>query len=169
MSTNLNILLPQKPDDVWPSRDEFPLGTINTTRFRLVFPKMPYLEVFCNVIPIPRVSFGIANQDSTYLNIKHPGEKLYFDNLSADFLVDNEMKNYVEIFNWMQRISTLGLNQDTVSDAKILVNTKTFNFYNVYPISIGGDFILNSTNTDIQFPSCNVVFAYDNFNIQYNP
>ncbi len=162
MASNLTPYLPSDTDSVWPTTNEFPVGTINPTKFQLVFPKMPYLQVFCNTIIVPNINLGTANQGSTFLDLKHPGEKLYYQNLECTFLVDSEMKNYRQLHDWMKRISVEGYNSDVVADAKLLINNNAITFQDVYPVSLG-TFILDATATDIQFPSCQITFAYNKF------
>lgn len=165
MATNISQFLPTETSSVWPTTNDFPVGTINPSKFQLVFPKMPYLQVFCNVVIVPNMNLGTANQSSTFLDLKHPGEKLYYQNLECTFLVDSEMKNFKHIHQWMKKLSVEGYNSDIVTDAKLLINNNTINFYEVFPVSLGS-LILDSTATDIQYPSCQVVFAYNNYDIE---
>ena len=147
---------------VWPSQNEFPVGPINPTRFQLAFPKLPHLEMFCNVVILPNVNLGMATQSNRILDLKQPGEKLYFNTLECTFLIDNKMKNYFEIFSWMKRISTSGLNKDSYADCHLLTDVGTFVFENSFPISLGNA-VFDATATDINYPSCQVSFAYDQF------
>ena len=147
---------------VWPTNAEFPVGTINPTRFQLVFPKLPHLEMFCNVVILPNVNLGVANQSTRIVDLKQPGEKLYFNVLECTFLIDNRMKNYLEIFSWMKRISVAGLAVDSFADCHLVTDVGTIVFENAFPISLGNA-IFDATATDINYPSCQVSFAYDQF------
>lgn len=147
---------------VWPTTSTFPLGTTNPTRFQLVFPTLPFLEMFCNVVTLPDVNLGMITHSTRLLDLKQPGEKLNFDTLHCQFLFDNEMKNYKEIFSWMKRISVQGLHASDRVPVRLLTDTGVFIFDKVFPISIGST-RWDSTATDIQTLSCDVVFAYDQF------
>lgn len=155
MTTNIS-------STVWPSQDAFPVGSINPTRFQLVFPKLPHLEMFCNVVILPNVNLGVANQSTRIVDLKHPGEKLYFNILECTFLIDYRMNNYKEIFSWMKRISVSGLASDSFADCHLITGAGTVVFENAFPISLGNA-IFDSTATDINTPSCQVSFAYDQF------
>ena len=147
---------------VWPTQDTFPLGTTNPTRFQLVFPTLPFLEMFCNTITLPNVSLGMVKHSTRIHDLKQPGEKLYFETLQCRFLFDNEMRNYKEIYNWMKKISVLGLHEEDRLPVRLLTETGVFIFEKVFPISLGST-NWDSTATDIQFLSCDVEFAYDLF------
>ena len=146
---------------VW-SPNAFPVGTYDPTRFQLVFPGLPNLEMFLNVISVPNVNLGMANHTTRLIDLKQPGEKLYFSVLECSFIFDVKMNNYKELYNWMKRISVMGLHESDVQDARLITEIGVFVFQNVYPISLGGA-VFDATATDIQSPSCQVTFAYDLF------
>ena len=78
---------------VWPTQDTFPLGTTNPTRFQLVFPTLPFLEMFCNTITLPNVSLGMVKHSTRIHDLKHQVENYYFEHLHLRLLFDNEIRN----------------------------------------------------------------------------
>ena len=141
------------------------MGATNPTRFQLVFPRIPHLEMFCNVIILPNVNMEVAPQNTPYLDMRTTGEKLKFGQLETTFLFDAEMKNYKYLFDWMKNISTQNLHKEDAIDARLITTTGVFVFVNVFPVSLGTA-IFDSTKTDIEYPTCQAIFAYDHFFIE---
>lgn len=147
---------------IWPDTNSFPLGTTNPTRFQLVFPTLPHLEMFCNVISLPGISLGTAQRTTRIADLKLTGEKLYYDVLGVEFLFDNQMQNWKEIHDWMKRISVQGLHASDAVPVRLITNVGVFIFEDVFPISLG-QAVFDATQTDIQTPSCNVQFVYNRY------
>ena len=72
--------------------------------FNFILTHSPKVDFYCNSANLPEISMGTAIQ-STYLkNIDIPGDKIDYQDLVIQFLVDEEMENYLEIYNWMMSI-----------------------------------------------------------------
>jgi hypothetical protein len=48
------------------------------------------------------MSLGIANQATYLKDIPVPGDKINFEDLTLRFIVDEDMVNYTEIYNWIK-------------------------------------------------------------------
>lgn len=149
-------------NQVWPDSSSFPIGTNNPTRFQLIFPTLPFLEMFCNRVNLPGISLGMATQSTRIADLKQPGEKLYYDILQVEFLFDNQMKNWKHVHDWMKRISVQGLHASDAVPVRLVTNTGTFVFENVFPIALG-QALYDAAVTDIETPSCPIQFAYDRY------
>ena len=69
--------------------------------FKFNLAKHPKVDFFSNSARIPEVNLATAVQ-STYLkDIDIPGEKLTFGDFTLKFLVDENMENYMTIYNWL--------------------------------------------------------------------
>ena len=75
---------------------------LSPTGFKFTLDKTPGVAFFCNQANIPSLDLGIAVQPTYLKDIDRPGDKLVFGDLSVRFLVDENLKNYMEIQNWMR-------------------------------------------------------------------
>ena len=75
------------------------------TGFNFVLEKAQAVDFFCQSANVPSVSMIPTVQPGRLRNIPVPGDELYYEDLSVRFLVDEEMKNYLEIHDWL---TTLG-------------------------------------------------------------
>ena len=133
--------------------------------FRLDIERIPMATFFCQSVSVPGVTLGEIEQLSPMINIPIPGDKLEFESLSTTFLIDEDLKNYIEIMNWMRGLGTpetleeyetlqktsptydtttnIGLAKDVVSDITlhILTNSKNTNkeivFRDCFPTALG--------------------------------
>ena len=80
------------------------------TKFRFGVIKLPKVEFFCTAANIPGISLGSASQNTPLKDIPIPGDKLDYDNLNIQFLVDENLENYREIHGWL---TGLGFPKDT--------------------------------------------------------
>ena len=80
------------------------------TKFRFGVIKLPKVEFFCTAANIPGISLGNANQPTPLKDIPIPGDKLDYDNLTIQFLVDENLDNYREIHGGL---TGLGFPKDT--------------------------------------------------------
>ena len=70
--------------------------------FKFGLKRSPAVAFFCNEANIPSIDLGVAEQPSYLKNIPVPGDKIQFGDLSLRFLVDEDLKNYMEIQNWIR-------------------------------------------------------------------
>ena len=69
--------------------------------FRVVFGRLQNVEYFCQSINLPKMTLGAAMQPTPFVNIPHTGDKMEYDPFTIMFKVDEDMANYLEIYNWM--------------------------------------------------------------------
>jgi len=75
---------------------------LSPTGFKFTIKKAPGATFFCNQANIPSLDLGIAVQ-STYLkDIDVPGDKIRFGDLNIQFLIDENMTNYIELQKWIR-------------------------------------------------------------------
>jgi hypothetical protein len=75
---------------------------LSPTGFKFSLKRTPKVAFFCNSANIPDITLGIAVQPTYLKDIELPGDKLIFGDLTLRFLVDEDLKNYLEIQNWMR-------------------------------------------------------------------
>ena len=47
-----------------------------------------------------------ADTGTRYNKLRHPGDELYYEDLYIKFLVDENLKNYYQVHDWMREIAT---------------------------------------------------------------
>jgi hypothetical protein len=70
--------------------------------FDFRFRKLPNVNYFVQSVNLPGVQLGEAVLPSPFINIPIPGEHMMFGDLMLTFRVDENMENYIELFNWIQ-------------------------------------------------------------------
>ena len=123
--------------------------------FKFNLQKAPTVDFFSQSANIPSINLGVAIQ-STYLkDIPVPGDKLVFNDFSIRFLVDENLKNYLEISNWMR-----GLGYPESLDEAIPLNTEAF--------SDGGLVIFNSSMNAIARVNFKDMFPTDLTQLEFD-
>ena len=82
--------------------DVFDYSQIN--QFRVYLPLFPVTEWFVTRANIPGVSLGQAVQATPFTDMPVVGDKLTYDDFYFTFIVDEQLKNYQEIHNWLVNI-----------------------------------------------------------------
>jgi len=87
--TNIQLRQPAKLDYASP------------IQFRFKCTKLPEVEFTCQTANIPGISLGGAIQSTPLVDIPIPGDKISFQSLDINFLVDENLNNYKEIHDWL--------------------------------------------------------------------
>ena len=134
--------------------------TINRNRFANV-------EYFITGITIPNVSLGESAQGFRGHTSFMSGDTISYDTLSLRFAIDEDLKNYREIFDWMISNRENGLD---FSDMILSVLTnhnngnREFQFRDAFPISLSGvEFTTQAT--DVEYLQADVSFRYSEFSV----
>ena len=167
---------------------------LNKNNFRLLIEKVPTVEYYVQSVNIPSLSFvEVSVPTRIGVNAFFPGDKVEFGNLSVSFIVDEDVSNYKEIYDWMDSIipisdsvdfSTLtgtertnlgqlaDINDDLQQYSQITLVTNTnknipnryFKFYDAFPISLSG--IDLQSGSDAEPAICTVEFRFTHFDIE---
>ena len=160
--------------------------------FKFVLNRCPKVDFYCNTANIPDVSLGVAEQRSYLKDIPVPGDKLTYGDLSLNFIVDEDMENYLQIYQWMTSLGyPESLDQfqelrdidnmlpeppvpgdffNERSDATLLILNSDYNvsvrvkFKDVFPVSLSG-IPFNATNEEQQYYTANAIFRYTIFDV----
>ena len=154
--------------------------------FKFNLAKYPKVDFFSNSARIPELSLAITNQPTYLKDIDIPGEKLTYGDFTLRFLVDENMENYISVYNWLkglgfpetaQEYKDLTTDKDGQRDNKEAFCDGTLRILNsnyrevakvkftdLFPISLTSlDF--DATNTDIQFFTAEATFKYTIYNL----
>ena len=71
------------------------------TQWRLTFNRIPKTTWFCTAANVPGITLGEASYPSPMADMFITGDKLTFDTLNITFMVDEELQNYRELWDWL--------------------------------------------------------------------
>ena len=71
------------------------------TQWRLAFNRVPKTTWFCTAANVPGITLGEAMFPTPMLDTYVTGDKLTFETLNITFIVDEELQNYRELWDWM--------------------------------------------------------------------
>lgn len=171
----------QLPGDLLMDNDYQPTNRnkLTTNRFLFILTRAPYLTYFCQRVNLPSIGFGTSIQSNpTSIEIKRPGTRLVYEDLQVGFIVDEEMKNWLEIHNWMTKIGTYDTVNDyltenqKISTALIYILSASYKplltveFYDIYPTFLTSiDF--DVTSPDTEFVVSTATFSYTHYKIKF--
>ena len=105
----------------WQSEQPTNQNYLSPVNFDFQINKLPKTKWFLTGATLPSINFSEAVHSTTLAIQSYlPGDNITFDPLNITFLVDEDMTNYQEIFNWIMQ---LGPGMDT-DDFQTLTNTK---------------------------------------------
>lgn len=167
--------------DTQPINQSFlsPLG------FKLQIKKTPTMNYFVQKVSIPSVNLGTADVDTPFTKIPFPGTRLTFGNLQVTFKVDEDMANYLEIFDWMKSMGFpdnfdqyAGIASQSIqsgsgifSDITLITLSSAMNpnkeitFFDCFPVDLSS-IDLDSTSADVEYVTATVTFANRRFDVK---
>ena len=85
------------------------INQLNIVNFEIGFSRLPTIEYFCQRVNIPAVILGDTFQPTPFLNTPVEGDTLTFEAVNMSFILDEDLQNYIEMYNWM---TALGFPRD---------------------------------------------------------
>jgi len=151
------------------------LNLLNGTSFKVDINKTitPNLEYFITSANLPGISVAAAMHPTMNRNLKMPGDKIEYMPLELVFLVDENMKNWQEIYDWLLVEVT---SKDSIhGDLKhrdltlTIMNShnnigKQIQFVDCFPTELSG-LEFNLQNTDVQYLTATVTIEYSYYKI----
>jgi len=160
---------------------------LHANKFQLNFGRTPNTQYFCQSVTVPGISMSEIQSPTPFSDLYLPGEKPIYDLLNVTFLVDEEMKAWLEIYDWIraltfpenyQEYQSLGtLNPNSLnkkpqySDCTITVLTAAnnpivrFHYYEVFPTSIS-TVIMNASDSPDNVITADATFRYSRFDVE---
>ena len=75
-----------------------------SNQFKVFLPIFPTTEWFVVRANIPSVTLGTADRYTPFVNIQLVGDHITYGDFSMTFIVDENLKNYMEMYNWVKNI-----------------------------------------------------------------
>jgi hypothetical protein len=152
--------------------------------FKFMIQKMPHVNYFTTSANIPDMTLGqIDTIDNTFIKLPVPGDKLTFGLLTIRFRVDEDLKNFSEVYDWMiglgypdnfqqrsdlqQGVQRLG---EVYSDASLMITTAAYKpnievkFIDAYPVSVSMP-EFNIEETTVTPMNADATFAYRKYEL----
>ena len=89
------------PEIQWVNRQPEQMNYLRPSGFRFLIQGLPQVTYFCQAANIPTINLGFITQYTPLVDIPRPGEKLQFGELNIQFLIQEDMQNYSELYNWL--------------------------------------------------------------------
>ena len=159
--------------------------------FKFNLQRSPGTAYFCNQANIPDITLGVTEQPSYLRQIPTPGDMMDFGDLNLRFLVDEDLKNFMEIQNWMRGLgfpesvqefrdltktgsrpekSYKSEGDDIYSDGTLQILSSNMvarfnvNFKDLFPVSLT-TLTFDATDTDIEYFTADATFKYTSYNL----
>ena len=146
--------------------------------------KCPATSFFIQSTEVPGVSGIAVYEPNPFVKIPMTYDHLEYEPLTVSFKVDEDLQNYLEIFNWITALGTpesyeqykklydipLYTGDGLYSDISLIIlqSNKEANFeatfIDAFPISIS-KLPFNSTLTDVKYITATVSFKYSYFTL----
>jgi hypothetical protein len=157
---------------------------LSPLNFKFFIKKTPYTNFFIQKINLPGIRLVQVDTSNPFVKTPYAGDHIDFSTLNLNFKVDEDLKNYLEIHNW---IIGLGFpeNHDQYKDLSdkpiytgdgifsdmtltILSSTKTPNyeitFVDAFPITLS-DLYFNTIDNNVTFLNADATFKYTHYTI----
>lgn len=163
------------------------INPLSPNGFLFTVTKLPDVSFFCQQVNLPGITLGEPEFANPFSRQPIPGDSLTFDTLNVQFLVDEEMKNFTAIYDWMvglgfpenytqyqELVGSRAKGQSeliaNVSDATLIilgsnnVKVKEIYFKDVFPTSIES-LLFSTTSTEVNYLVGNAQFRFGYYKI----
>lgn len=150
-----------------------------TVGFKFGIKKLPTTNYFIQSINIPGLKLGFIERPNPFLKYPIPGDQLQFNDFTMTFKVDEDMKNYIEIYDWMiglgfpdnfDQYKLIDSKKSSTGDGKlsdgtieILNSARVPNLQvtiiDMFPQSLS-DIIFDARDVNLEYAQATVIFKY---------
>ena len=151
-----------------------------TNFFQLEITRLPTVTYFCQSVGLPSLNLTPVDQPTSGgLFPKWIGGRYNFEDITVSFIVDENMKNWIEVFEWMKDIGTIdGLNnpisgkqtEESFSDILLTITNSVYKpkyyirFEGAFPIALSG-IEFNSALGENEPVVASATFTYTSYDI----
>jgi hypothetical protein len=171
------------------AKDFSPCDTdiLQASKYILTFPRIAATQFFCQAVNLPGVSTNPTGIDTPFSSLPIPGDKIQYEPLVIEFLIDEELQSWRVLHDWLHGIAfptefaeyknlkdlsrySSELKYPQYADAELILLSASNNpkirikFVDVFPVSLGG------INLDLRLDSshimlCTCTFKYSRYEI----
>ena len=152
---------------------------LQPTKFLLTLDRIGATQYFCQSVNLPGVSLGEVNRATPFLDMYSPGTKLTYSPLDVEFLVDEELQSWKNIYDWFTSIADPDgfekrngskelQNNKHFSDATLTILSGLNNpilriqYTNLFPLSIN-DIQFDTTQSADTIITASATFRYQSY------
>lgn len=165
-------------------------NVLHPNKFQVTFAALPTIVYWAQSVNIPGLNIGEVPRQTPFIDLWSPGEKLNINPFSLTFTVDEDLRGWLEIYEWMRgmsfpkdfheyknlpaRLTAAGVAGLTpfpqFSDAALTIldskqNPKIrISFHNCFPTSLT-DILLSSTSDPESLITADATFRFDLYEI----
>ena len=149
--------------------------------FKFQLGNFPEVNYFCQAATLPGISIGTIAVPTPLKTIELSGDEVTFEELSIRFVVDENMKNWLAIYDWIiglgfpteegqAKYKKLAATSELTTDAVLTVLTSNMNpqinfrFHECFPLNLSS-IAFDSGGTDIDYVTADVSFRYDVYEV----
>ncbi|HIK66992.1 MAG TPA: hypothetical protein EYF95_03345 [Flavobacteriales bacterium] len=158
------------------------LSYLSPVGFKFSLANFPEVTYFCQAANIPGISLSTIPIPLPYKDIEEPGDTVSYEELTIRFIIDENMKNWLSIYDWItalgfstpehaQKRQILKNNMELKTDAVLTVLTSNMNaqmnfkFFECFPLNLSS-ISFDAAGTDIDYVVADVSFRYDLYEIE---
>jgi hypothetical protein len=155
---------------------------LSNNKYEFVIDRLPHVTFFIQSVVIPDVSLVGTQVPSPYVSVPIPGNILNYGELTVTYIMDEDMKAWREIYDWMYNLGnpesknkigdltqTLGRRNSVTSDASLLIKSNAnnprvkFTFKDIFPTTLGG--LTLSSSEGQEFITSTISFLYSHYTV----
>jgi len=150
-----------------------------TNFFQLEITNFPTVTYFCQSVNLPSLTASVVEVPvvGMGLPVKSPVGRYSYENMSVSFLVDENMENWLEVYNWMTEMRAFDTDcaekdyEDLFSDATLKIMDgsytpiKTVTVQDMFPVGISG-VQFSSVVVDTEPVIATATFAFTKYEIE---
>lgn len=139
--------------------------------FRITFHRAPNVQYLLQSFSIPSITVNENTVLRPQRDAHFPGDKLAYDPLTITMMVSEDMDNFKEIYEWLEKSVTANNSSEMYDDitAHILTSKNNPNkkiiFRNAFPTSIG-NIQFSVQESEVVYGTVDVTFRYDYFTFE---
>ena len=150
--------------------------------FKFQLNNFPEVNYFCQSASLPGISISSISVPTPLKAIDIAGDEVSFEELTIKFIVDENMKNWLAIYDWIiglgfptkegqAKYKKLSENSELTTDATLTVLTGNMNpqinfkFQECFPLNLSS-IAFDSGGTDIDYVTADVSFRYDVYTVE---
>ena len=150
--------------------------------FNFEIRRLPSMNFFVQSVTLPGATLGTIERPNPFRNIPIFGDKIDYSELEVTFKINEDMTNYLEVFNW---ITALGFpdnfdqfkelsdkprfsDERFYSDATLTILSSAMNpniqvfITDLFPVSLS-PIVMDTRGTDVEYIEASASFRFQNY------
>ena len=78
---------------------------LQAPKFLFSIPRLTSTQFFCQSVNVPGLETQSSIQTTPFIDLNVPGDKIVYDPIIIEFLVDEEINSWFSIYDWMRGIA----------------------------------------------------------------